>query len=132
MEEILKNMGISEKTINSMAEMCANIKELKSEEIVEKIKILEKENCDKTQIRNIISSNAMYLDRSNTDIEKLIKKLKEFGFEDLDLLFDGNPYILNLSDFEIERYIKEREKNGELLEDIVDDMRSNLFIFDEI
>lgn len=132
MEEILKSIGISEKTINSMVEICEDIKELKSEEIAEKIKILEKENCDKTQIKNIISSNAMYLDRSNTDIEKLIKKLKEVGFEDLDLLFDGNPYILNLSDFEIERYIKEREKNGEILEDIVDDMSSNLFIFDEI
>ncbi len=132
MEEILKSLGISEKTINNMIEMCNNIKELTSEEIVQKMKILENENCDRNQIRNIISSNAMYLDRTNTDVEKLINKLKEYGFEDLDLLFDGNPYILNLSDFEIERYIKGREEKGELLEDIVDDMSENLFIFDQI
>ena len=74
----------------------------------------------------------MYLDRSNTDINKLINQLTELGFDNLDLIFDGNPYILNLDDFEVARYIKEREKKGELLEDIVDDMSSNLFIFEEI
>ena len=132
MEEILRQMGISEKTINNMIEMCENIKELNSEEIIEKINILKRENCDKNQIRNIISSNALYLDRSNTDIKNLINKLKEIGFVNLDLLFDGNPYILNLNDFEIERYIEEKEKNGKQIEDIIDDMSTNLYMFDEI
>ena len=132
MYEILKNMGISESTINNMVEMCENIKELSAEEILKKIDILKKENCDEIQIRNIISSNASYLDKSNTDINKLITKLKEYGFTNLDLLFDGNPYILNLDDFEIERYIKGRLETGELLEDIVDDMSANLFEFSEI
>lgn len=132
MKEILKEMGISEKTISQMIEICPNIDMIKNEEILQKIEILKDVNCDDIQIRNIISSNAMYLDRSNTDINKLIKKLKELGFDRLDLIFDGNPYILNLDDFEIERYIKEREKEGESLEEIVDDMSSNLFIFEEI
>lgn len=132
MYEILKKMGISESTINNMVEMCENIKELSAEEIFKKIDILKKENCDEIQIRNIISSNASYLDKSDTDINKLITKLKEYGFTNLDLLFDGNPYILNLDDFEIERYIKGRLETGELLEDIVDDMSANLFVFSEI
>lgn len=132
MYEILKNIGISESTINNMVEMCENIKELSEEEILKKIDILKKENCDDIQIRNIISSNASYLDKSNTDINNLIAKLKEYGFANLDLLFDGNPYILNLDDFEIERYIKGRFETGELLEDIVDDMSANLLEFSEI
>lgn len=132
MYEILKNIGISESTINNMVEMCENIKELSEEEILKKIDILKKENCDDIQIRNIISSNASYLDKSNTDINNLIAKLKEYGFANLDLLFDGNPYILNLDDFEIERYIKGRLETGELLEDIVDDMSANLLEFSEI
>lgn len=74
----------------------------------------------------------MYLDKSNTDINKLINELRKLGFDNLDLLFDGNPNILNLDDFEVRRYIEDRERNGELLEDIVDDMSSNLFIFEEI
>ena len=132
MKEMLKKIGISEKTINQMEEICPNIKDLTKEEVLSKIEILKDINCDDIQIRNIISSNAMYLDKSNTDINKLINELRKLGFDNLDLLFDGNPNILNLDDFEVRRYIEDRERNGELLEDIVDDMSSNLFIFEEI
>ena len=132
MEEILKNLEISEKTISQMIEVCPNIKELSEKEILEKIEILKKINCSNIQIRNIVSSNPMYLDRSNTDVNKLIEKMNEVGFSTLNISFDGNPYILNLDAFEIENYIKERQKNGELLEDIVDDMESNLYVFQEI
>lgn len=132
MKEILKKIGISEKTINQMEEICPNIKDLTKEEVLNKIEILKDINCDDIQIRNIISSNAMYLDKSNTDINKLINELRKLGFDNLDLLFDGNPNILNLDDFEVRKYIEDRERNGELLEDIVDDMSSNLFIFEEI
>ena len=132
MKEILKKIGISEKTINQMEEICPNIKDLTNEEVLSKIEILKDINCDDIQIRNIISSNAMYLDKSNTDINKLINELRKLVFDNLDLLFDGNPNILNLDDFEVRKYIKDRERNGELLEDIVDDISSNLFIFEEI
>lgn len=132
MKEILKKMGISEKTIKAMEEIFPNINNITEKEILEKIKILNDIGCDHIQIKNIISSNAMYLDRSNTDIEKLINKLKELGFENLDLIFDGNPYVLNLEAFEIEEYVKSREKQGELLEDIVDEISSKLYLLNEI
>ena len=132
MKEILKEIGISEKTINQMEEICPNLKELIKEELIKKIEILKNLNCSDIQIRNIISSNAMYLDRSNTDIYKLIQTLKELGFDCLDLLFDGNPNILNLDEFEIKKYINKRIENGELLEDIIDDMSSNLYVFEEV
>lgn len=132
MKEILKKIGISEKTIKAMEEIFPNINDITEKEILEKIKILNDIGCDHIQIKNIISSNAMYLDRSNTDIEKLINKLKELGFENLDLIFDGNPYVLNLEAFEIEEYVKSREKQGELLEDIVDEISSKLYLLNEI
>ena len=47
-------------------------------------------------------------------------------------MLEGNPYILNLDDFEIENYIQKREKAGEKLEDIVDDMSSKLYLFYDI
>ena len=132
MEEILKNIGISEKTIDSMIEICPNIQQLNSEEIIEKINILKHEKCNDTQIRDIIGSNPAYLDASETDVKKLIDKLRKLGFKNLNFLFDENPYILNSSDFEIEEYINERVRNGELLENIVDDMNENAYLFDEI
>lgn len=132
MEEILKNIGLSEKTIDNMIETCPNIQQLNSDEIVEKINILKHEKCNDTQIRDIIGSNPAYLDASETDVKKLIEKLKRLGFKNLNFLFDENPYILNLSDFEIEEYINDRVRNGELLENIVDDMNENAYLFDEI
>ena len=132
MEEILRNIGISQKTINQMEEISPNIKELSKEEIKEKIDILKKIKCDEIQVRNIISSNAMYLEKSNTDIEKLINKMHELGFEMLNILFDGNPYILNLEAYEIENYIQKRQAEGEELEYIVDEMSSDPSIFTEI
>ena len=59
MEEILKKLGIGETTIKEMKELCPNIIDMEKEEILEKIEILRKINCNKMQIRNIISSNAM-------------------------------------------------------------------------
>lgn len=132
MRETLENLGISEQTISEMEEICPNIKELTADEIEQKIEILEELNCNKVQIRNIISSNAMYLDRSNTDIQKVIEKLEELGFDTLNILFDGNPYILNLDAFEIEYYIEARKENGEMIEDIVDEMSSNPYMFEEV
>ena len=132
MEEILKRLGISQKTIDQMEEICPSIKELGEKEITEKIDILKKIKCDEIQVRNIISSNAMYLEKSNTDIEKLINKMHELGFEMLNILFDGNPYILNLEAYEIENYIQKRQAEGEELEDIVDEMSSDPSIFTEI
>jgi len=132
MIERLKNLGISVKTIKEMGEICPNIKELTIEEIEQKIEILKKLNCNEIQIRNIVSSNAMYLDRVNTDIYKLVEKLERLGFDTLNILFDGNPYILNLDVFEIENYIQARQENGELLEDIVDEMSSNPYMFEEV
>ena len=132
MGEILKKLGISEKTISEMEEICPNIRELTVAEIEQKIEFLKELNCNEIQIRNIISSNAMYLDRSNTDIHKLIEKLEELGFDTLNILFDGNPYILNLDAFEIENYIEARKENGETIDDIVDEMSSNPYMFEEV
>ena len=74
----------------------------------------------------------MLLTRSNTDIIKLINYLNGLGFSSLNILFDSNPYILNLDIFEVNNYIEDRISNGELLEDIIDDLDSNTYLFNEI
>ena len=131
MEELF-NLGISENTIRSMIELNSNIKEMSSEQIKEKEIILEKLNCSSNQIRNIISSNALYLDRTNDEVIKLINTLIKYNFKTLNILFDSNPFILNLEPFEIENYIQNRINNGEILEDIIDDLDSNPYLFNEL
>ena len=132
MEEILRKMGISQNTINQMMELEPNIKNLTKEDIQNRIEILKNIDCDDTQVRNIISSNASYLDKSINDINNLINTLQKYGFSNLNLLFDGNPYILDLNDFEITNYIEQKKEMGENIENIIDEMEANPYLFEEI
>ena len=128
----LYNIGISDGTLKSMIEINPEISELSDKEIIKKIEILKEINCNKTQILNIISSNPIFLSRGINEIIKLLSCLQEIGFTCLNILFDSNPYILNLEPFEIKKYINNRINQGEMLEDIVDDLDSNPYLFQEI
>ena len=128
----LYNVGISEETIKNMLELYPMIKDMSENEIKEKVIILEKIGCSNNQIINIIGSNPEYLTRTNTEVVKLISKLVDLRFKTLNILFDSNPYILNLEPFEIDNYINKRVKNGELIDDIVDDLDSNPYLFNGV
>lgn len=126
------NMKISDETLKSMIEINPEITELTNQEIIKKVEILKEINCSKTQILSIISSNPLFLSRGINEIIKLLSYLQEIGFTCLNILFDSNPYILNLEPFEIKKYINNRINQGENLDDIVDDLDSNPYLFQEI
>ena len=131
MEE-LYNLGISDTTLKCMIEINPEILEMSNNEINEKKDILKRINCIDREILNIISSNALMLNRTNSGLIDLISYLKELGFDNLNILFDSNPYILNLEPFEIKRYIEDRLNNKESIDDIIDDLDSNPYLFNEI
>lgn len=129
---ILYDLEIKDDEIINMVSQCPVISELTEEEIMVKVEILKQIGCNDKHIRNILSSNPYYLDRLDTDVINLIKCLIKYKFECIYLLLDSNPYILNKDAFEIENYISDRIKQGESLEDIVDDLDSNPFLFEEM
>ena len=131
MEE-LYNLGISDTTLKCMIEINPEILEMSNNEINEKKDILKRINCTDREILNIISSNALMLNRTNSGLIDLINYLKELGFDNLNILFDSNPYILNLEPFEIKRYIDDRLNDGESIEDIIDELDSNPYLFNEL
>lgn len=128
----LYNLGISEKTLKNMLEIYPALKDIETNEIKRKIKILEDVGCTRKQIINIIGSNAFYLDRLDEDIVELIFYLKKIGFNTLNILFDSNPNILQLDVFEIEEYINKRINRGYSLRNIIDILDSNPYLFNEI
>lgn len=128
----LYNLGISDATIKIMIEINPEIAKLTNQEIIKIEEMLKDINCSKTQIVNIISSNPLFLSRKTSEIVKLLNYLQNVGFTCLNILFDSNPYILNFEPFEIEKYINNRIIQGEVLEDIVDDLDSNPYLFQEI
>ena len=128
----LYNMGMSDITVKNMIEINPEITELTNQEIISKVEILKGIDCSKSQVLNIISSNPLFLSKTNGEILKLLNFLTETGFTSLNILFDSNPYVLNLEQFEIENYINSRLSNGENIDEIVDDLDSNPYLFQEI
>lgn len=129
--DMFYDFGISDDEFRFILEQVPNIRNMKELEINEKIGILSYVGCANRHIKNIIVSNPYYLERSNDDILRLIKYLRDIGISGLYLLFDMHPYLLNKDAFEIRNYVNDRINRGELLEDIVDDIESNPYIIEE-
>lgn len=129
--EILYSLGIDDKDIKFMLEQVSSIKDMSEEEINEKIDILKYVGCNYRHIKNIIISNPYYLCRMNEDILKLISYLKKIGINNVNLLFDSNPFFLNYDRFEIEEYVNNKLDIGMELEDIIDSIEDNPYIIDE-
>lgn len=119
MNELLL-FGINEEEIKEINEKSNVLKEVTDKEIKDRINLLREINCEDKIIKNIIISNPDYLNRSVDDILKLIKKLLELNIERIDITFDGNPWLLNKDDFEIDKFIKEKKESGMDYEDILD------------
>ena len=128
----LIELGISENTILSMVELNPQIKDIGEIELKNKIEILKNINCSNTQIIDIITSNANFFNTIDDDNIKLINYLSELGFNCLNILFDSNPYILNLEVYEIKNYINNLLKKDLKLEDIVDELSNNTLLFNEM
>ena len=123
-------LGISINDLKMMLEINSEIKELDDIEIKEKIEILKLFGLTEKSIRHIIVSNPLYLSRSNDDIKGLLKKLNDFGFEDFDLIFETNPFLLNNDAYELDDYIEERRLLGKSLEDTLDEFECNFYTLD--
>lgn len=131
MEELF-NLGILQETINIMKEVNPEINDLSSSEILAKTDLLKQMHCDDSQIVEIISCNPIFLSRTNTEVTILLSYLIKRGFTTINLLLDSNPFILNLEPFEIDNYINKRNRNGETIDEIVDDLDSNPYLFNEV
>ena len=107
--EKLVELGISEEELKSMLELNANI--LDEPELNILIDILYLIKCDTRMIKNILISNPNYLSRTKEDVVGLINELLSLGLNDLNILFDTNPYLLDLDDFDIEDYKLEHNYN---------------------
>ena len=127
----LYNLDLSENTIKAMYEMNPDIKDLTDLDVIKKIELLRQIGCKDNEIRNIISSNSTYVTSEDDDILSLIITLKKLGFTCINILLDSNPYILNLEPFEIKNYIDNRIKKGETLEEIVDNLESEPYLFND-
>ena len=81
------------------------IENIEDSVILKLIKLLENENCSQDSIKNIFITNPFYLNRDVEKVEGLFKELKKNGIKKLNILFDMNPYLLNLNDTDLKNLI---------------------------
>lgn len=129
MEELYK-VGLNEIDIKNMLETNPEIINLAEEELTDQINILKTINCNQKIIKNILISNPFYLTNLKEDMINLINILKRIGLNNLELLFDANPNLLNKDVYEIEEFINNKI-NHYSLEEIIDMIDNNPFIIDE-
>ena len=116
----LIRFGFTIEDINILMNTNEDISLVSDNEVNEIIKLLENNNCSINTIKNIFICNPFVITNSISDIDKLINKLKELGFKNINLLFDSNPYILNKSDKELEKLYNKKKEEGLNKEEIMD------------
>lgn len=128
MVDYLLELGIDEEDVKNIMEFNKPYTDYDDyKKNIETLKIIE---CDDKEINNIIISNPNILIRSNEDIIKLIKKLRFYGFSNINILFDTNPFLLNKDDYEIEEYFNDKIKQGLSVSEIIDIIESEPYAMD--
>lgn len=109
--DTLVRYGFSIEEIKNMMDSNQEIEKLNDKKISKLISILEKNNCNKDIIKNIFITNPFYLNKNPYEIEETIKEFKKIGIENINLLIDSNPYIININKERIKIIIENLKKS---------------------
>ena len=118
--DTLIRFGFSIEDIKSMMDTNHSIDSVNDKDIKDLIELLQEINCEEEQIKNILLCNPFYLTNSIYIVKDLINKLKNIGCANLNILFENNPYLLNLEKESLERIYNEKIHEGFTKEEIID------------
>ena len=124
--DVLIRYGFSIEEIKNMMDTNYLINNIEDNDIYTIIDILGSVGCMNNQIRNIFICNPFSLSRNTYEVSELISKLKEYGFSELNYLFDSNPYILCLNSSDIELLYNEKKNESLSDEDFRDYINYNI------
>ena len=96
-----------------------------------KLNYLRKLEFENSEIKNIILTNPLYLNKTEDELFNLIDTLKKYGVDDIKHLININPFILNLDGIDIDLFFKKRVNNELGNDDIVDLLEQNPFEINE-
>ena len=127
--DILIRYGFTIEEIKIMMDTNSLIENINDNNIKSIISILEKVNCNLDDIKNILICNPFCITNNINDINNLIDKLKDIGIIELNKLFRTNPYILNISDKELDKLYNEKKEVGLNKEEIIDYINYNIIFW---
>ena len=118
MKNYLLELDISETDVLEIIKINNNLTDY--DDYKKNIEILKMIDCSDSEIKNIIISNPNILIRNSDELIKLINCLTNYGFTNLNSLFDSIPELLSKDDYEIVNYFNDRKKEGLLEDDTID------------
>jgi hypothetical protein len=124
--DVLIRFGFSIENIQSMMDTNHFIDDMKEKEINDLIDILRSIGCTDTHIKDIFLCNPFYLTRNTVEVKELIHKLSEIGCTSLSLLFDSNPYLLNMEAQELDKFYNKKIHEGFSKEEIINYIHYNI------
>ena len=123
----LIRFGFTIEEINILMDSNEDIQSCNDKTIQELIKVLESIGCSEKQIKNIFLCNPFSLTENINSIKKQIKILYQYGIDNIPLLLNSNPFLLN-KNINIESIIKDNELRGLSKEEIIDYFFENSII----
>ena len=125
--DILIRYGFSIEEINNIMNSNEEINDISDEHINEILSILEGLGCNIHHIKNILITNPFVLTREINEIKKIIVKLLDIGINDLNILFDSNPFLLNVEYKELDSFYRRMIKGDLKQEEILDGFYYNSY-----
>lgn len=125
MDFLIRN-GFTIEEIKIMMDTNEYIEYVNEKSINSLVTLLRNNNCSDQDIKNIFICNPFSITNNINDISNLIDKLKEYKISNLNLLFTSNPYILNMSDKELDTLYNKKKSEGLNNSEIIDYINYNI------
>lgn len=110
--DVLIRFGFSIEEIKNMMDTNIEIDNIDDDNLNKLINILEEIGCKSMQIKNILVANPFYLNKKESDVKLLISKMYEIRLNNLQTIFDSNPFLLNFDVKEFEEIVKTKRDEG--------------------
>ncbi|MBQ9019131.1 MAG: hypothetical protein IJ097_02315 [Bacilli bacterium] len=125
MDFLIRN-GFTIEEIKIMMDTNDSIEYVNEKNINLLVSVLKENNCTDIDIKNIFICNPFSITNDINIICNLINKLKELKIDNLNLLFTSNPYILNMSDKDLEKLYNKKKREGLNNNEIIDFINYNI------
>lgn len=110
--DVLIRFGFSIEEIKNMMDTNIDIDNINDEILMKLIAILKDNGCSDLKIKNILLANPFYLSKSVEGMENLVEAMKGIGLDYLEMIFESNPFILNMEKEDFVELVDKKKKEG--------------------
>ncbi len=124
--DILIRFGFTIEEIKMMMDTNEEIEKASDHDIYEIIEILNQIGCTDHHMKNIFLCNPFCLTSSSKEMKQFILKLEEIGCHNIFSILDHNPYLLNMTEKDLEKLFHKYSHEGYSKEEFIHELKENI------